>query len=717
MTQAGDFLTKWDVSKSKDGGRHRIRTSIGNGKRRLYRAKKTIQEWVNNGSICSGMRSGKFGHGVTANVSSKDVAERMDSALHDILERPSSGSSYPLSTMPSISVGSQTSNVSSPASSISDITNENQPPGPHEPVAKKRQRRTFPLSKKDERMCHSQIQSLDKVILDMINPGIMRTNRPEDAAKRDSQSATQQQPVPDDFKLTDDTRRQELREEIRPDRMALQLQVLRVQKQTESNPVQDSKQFVKTWELELLPKLEQILDDSVRGEYSVNVRRGQQPGHRIIDIMTAEVVPDYARKSLWESKDSLLSDDLRSRTSIEIRIGEIEYLADRPVNRTSSQSSEDHWHPPINTCRYSNPVMGDSTGPQQGGSGTIGPLLQIAQKFYRLLNWHIFDDKGVQRHWDRPIPPSLSTFHPSLDDAPDLSSPIGKTVAYSGRMYQTTRISNSISNVIPHARESNTVTDWVLVETTTPPQVNRVRKITLDERCDSFSDNITVIAEPKSSPTCLPQEVYSTGRSSGYTIGQICEVLGEFKIHSGVKARNWSIESTQFPDEDWNLGGMGVPGDSGAAVIDKATNKLLGQIWGRNRYKGDLKYPRVTYFTAVSDIYDDIRERMPGCEQPVLPTDRSIASEVNRRPTLASISEDGGVQPAPQPESNESQSSARSSSLPVLGMIEHARSTGTSSSAPRRSAARTSIRLSGCGDLPGFNSVRRWVMIAHAATF
>ncbi|KAI1073357.1 hypothetical protein F5B20DRAFT_517586 [Whalleya microplaca] len=403
---------------------------------------------------------------------------------------------------------------------------------------------------------------------------------------------------------------------------------------------------------------------------------------------------------------------------MEIRIGEVEYLADESLGRMSSQSSQDHWHPPINTRRYSNPVMGDSVGSQEGGSGTIGPLLQIAQKFYRLLNWHIFDDEGTSRYWDQSSPPELLTFHPSLDDSSGYSSSIGKTVAFSGRMYKTTRISNSIRNAMPHARDNVTVTDWVLVETTTPPRVNRVRKIMGPERCDSFSEKITITAEPKSPASCpngYSQMVYSTGRTSGYTVGQICEIPTQFK-QNGVKTRNWSIESTQLPDECWNLGGMGVPGDSGAAVIDCRTNELLGQIWGRNRYQGNPTEPRLTFFTAMSDIYDDIRERMPGW-QPALPTEKSIASEAHRRSTLASISEDGDALPASQLESNSSQPSARCSSPLLLDETESTPSTGRSSPALRRSVARASVRLSGCGDLPGFNPVRRWAMIAHAATF
>ncbi|KAI1370834.1 hypothetical protein F4677DRAFT_451016 [Hypoxylon crocopeplum] len=476
---------------------------------------------------------------------------------------------------------------------------------------------------------------------------------------------------------------------------------------------EDSKQFVKIWELDLLPKLEKVLDEKVQGTYSINVRRGDQDGHRTIEIMTAEEATDEVRTLLEECKDQYLDGDIGSRTTMRICVGSIEFLVNEAPSR-SSTPSEDNWQSPINTRRYSNPVMGDSVGPRQanGGSATMGPLLQIAQNFYRVLNWHVFDDRDKNRRWNEPSPPALDAVHPSLDDSGGHSVTIGKTVAYSGLMHKTSRISRSIQHACSVAlgRSVNpvqTVTDWVLVETTSGHQVNRVREVNMpaQEEHSSFSRNITRIADPKCGAKCL---VYSTGRSSGHSYGQICEVLDVFKLQNGTKTRNWCVESTQVPDEDWNLGGMGVPGDSGAPVIDRETNSLLGQIWGRSKYKvTDPQHPPLTYFTAMSDIYDDIRDRTDW-GMPSLPTDASlaagsrppspatnlpiaalIANEDGRRPTLASISEDVDEQPTPQLEAV----------------------------SQRRSAARARARLSGYGNLPGLEPVRRWAAIAHAATF
>jgi hypothetical protein len=76
--------------------------------------------------------------------------------------------------------------------------------------------------------------------------------------------------------------------------------------------------------------------------------------------------------------------------------------------------------------------------------------------------------------------------------------------------------------------------------------------------------------------------------------------------------REWYVEQPSWitnSEESWLEGGIGVPGDSGTPVIDSDDNSLYGQIWGRNKYWGSG--PRVAYFTAMSDIADDIQARCP----------------------------------------------------------------------------------------------------------
>ncbi|KAI0838566.1 hypothetical protein F5Y06DRAFT_49370 [Hypoxylon sp. FL0890] len=691
MAPPGSFYTKLMMSINQDPGRSYV-----------PRGAKTIKR-----ALCRLRQGSKLRakHGPAQTVAIPHVPEYgeiyIDSATSGTVTNPSC-----FELTPSPDSGGLRTDPPASCSVVSDNANSQA----ETPKLMRKKGKTFPISKSD-----SKAQGLgDEMVNNKRGAGVMESKLNE-VGQRETQTSSQRQPVPEDFKHTSEVDKQKLRQGILPNLTKLLLHPQ--PERAHGKPAEDSNQFVKIWELDLLPKLEEILDGNVNGEYSINVRRGEEAGYRIIEIMTAEGVSEKVQSLLEDSKRESLRGDLGLRTSMRIRLGSIEFLSDAPSR--SSTKSEEYWYPPINTRRYTNPVMGDSIGPPwPNSSATMGPLLEIAHKFYRILNWHVFDDKDANRYCEDPNPPALDAFHPSLDDSKGHSISLGKTFAYSGRMYKTSRVSKSIQRAFgvvlgdnAKPAQAETVTDWVLVETATGRQVNKVRHIDMptSERCDSFSTEITRVSDPKiRSSGNMPQFVYSTGRSSGHSRGQICEVPGRHTLPNGIKTRNWFIECSHSPDEDWNRGGMGMPGDSGAPVIDQETHSLLGQIWGRDKYKTDVQDTPITYFTAMSDIYDDIRERVPNLGSPRLPTNASLAGEVSRprspvpnpaiiggddrRPTLASISEDGGEQPMALP-----------------GSLDQRRSVA-------RVTARTSTRLSGYGNFPGLEPARRWTTIIHAAT-
>ncbi|KAI0475705.1 hypothetical protein GGR56DRAFT_526073 [Xylariaceae sp. FL0804] len=457
------------------------------------------------------------------------------------------------------------------------------------------------------------------------------------------------------------------REQEKPNVMSLQLRIMQLRRESASQDAEDSRKFISIWELDLLPRLENILDKAqeVGGEYSINVRRGGQPGTRIIDVMTKAQVSATTQGRLEASKARHLSGELDTRTSIEIRVGEIKFLSDDPWRGNHGPAQDESGGSPGSSGVNGDdngPVMGDSVGPDHGGSGTMGPTLQIGDVPYRLLNWHVFDDGhgGNNRDWSERQPPQLDAFHTPKDEPGGHSISIGKTVEYSGRMHQTWRHSRTIKEALSgtgkaEAKPKKTVTDWVLVQAKDRQkslQVNKIRDELLD------AENITEIADPTVGRL---QFVYSTGSASGTSIGQLCEAPGSCRLHGGLKTRNWAIESPPFDDGTWIRSSMGIEGDSGAPVVDLETHTLLGQIWGRNWYESQYqgrerpRVPCITFFAAMSDIYDDIEERMPGHGRPILPTTRSIAAAQTAQLTftgshgatmsqsvLASISEDAG---------------------------------------------------------------------------
>lgn len=132
--------------------------------------------------------------------------------------------------------------------------------------------------------------------------------------------------------------------------------------------------------------------------------------------------------------------------------------------------------------------------------------------------------------------------------------------------------------------------------------------------------------------------IQSTGRTSGHQTGQICLIpayLDADKDRKTTKAtREWYIQQPHGAtdrEELWVEGGIGVPGDSGAAVVDSQDDSLYGQIWGRSKYWGPG--PRFAYFTTMSDILDDIKEKCSRLKGPLgLPQsstqERCIVSEL-----------------------------------------------------------------------------------------
>jgi hypothetical protein len=95
----------------------------------------------------------------------------------------------------------------------------------------------------------------------------------------------------------------------------------------------------------------------------------------------------------------------------------------------------------------------------------------------------------------------------------------------------------------------------------------------------------------KISPVLPEAKVHTTGRTSGHQYGQICEIPAYVDADADRKTikptREWYVEQPDWitdSEESWLEGGIGVPGDSGAPVIDSDNNSLYGQIWGRNKY-------------------------------------------------------------------------------------------------------------------------------------
>ncbi|KAK8034308.1 hypothetical protein PG993_009303 [Apiospora rasikravindrae] len=401
---------------------------------------------------------------------------------------------------------------------------------------------------------------------------------------------------------------------------------------------------------------------------------------------------------LEAAKNELLPEEFSSKTHFDFRSGKRAYCFDDTDSQASSQASYSAQCLVGNPHHYEVPVMGDSAGTRSNdGSATLGPLLQIGEKFYRLVNWHMFDDgrEGRFRRWNMKSPPDkLDLVHPSPSDLELYSRgkqhvEIGNLVAFSGHMYKTHRpatLSDAVTN--PLARSSQVTTDWALFETKGPGLLNRIRHIVDGDKSDTAEPPITGTA----SEVEIGDVVCSTGRSSGHSFGTVCK-RGLLKNEDGTFLRNWAISSDFALDDSWH-DGMGIMGDSGAGVVNYLTNELIGQLWGRNHYDDDPKEPAITYFTTMLDIYNDIQARWPGdhCPRPKLPGEVSSTDEVRDTPvTNAGDIDDMLIAEGHTPPSSED------------GLNEN--------SGARRSSIRSSILVASCGNMVA----ARWVK--HAATW
>ena len=117
-------------------------------------------------------------------------------------------------------------------------------------------------------------------------------------------------------------------------------------------------------------------------------------------------------------------------------------------------------------------------------------------------------------------------------------------------------------------------------------------------------------------------EVYCIARTSGYSLGFTSDVPGLQKIDGNLR-REWTVRQytpASSPADrgsgnrwqtlkEWVTSGMGVPGDSGAWLLRRADNAVMGLIWGRNHDSGcPVQKARFTYFTPIVDILADIQQ-------------------------------------------------------------------------------------------------------------
>lgn len=288
---------------------------------------------------------------------------------------------------------------------------------------------------------------------------------------------------------------------------------------------------------------------------------------------------------------------------------------------------------PKNTFEYSDPMIGDSVGLalNQGddhSTSTLGSCLLIGETPYWLMTFHSIEDAVTLGQ--TPLH-NLIVEHPSPDDRnfclsaghkvlaePQEGFKVGTIAAISGPDTSTTRTSRNPYWKLAGFEPPQVIMDWALC-TAKRPQVNTVRiPESRGHNAQTICSTLSLNEESCGAP------IYSIGRTSGLCRGQIglCPDLVSTKVTGArTETREWFVEEP-FPYDDergWVESGIGVSGDSGAAILDQESHSLYGHLWGRNEDKVGRSAPRVTYFTPIDDLFDDIEEKISGIMRPRLP--------------------------------------------------------------------------------------------------
>ncbi|KAI1878399.1 uncharacterized protein JN550_000581 [Neoarthrinium moseri] len=390
----------------------------------------------------------------------------------------------------------------------------------------------------------------------------------------------------------------------------------------------DSVGFPIIWEHGVLPFLIEMMPKWCGPGHVISVTRGKKRDSRRVCFMTSKPISTARKIMIAGHVRDLLPESHKGNVSFVFSVGEVERLT---WARGLSKDMPDEVCSPRNPFCYISPQMGDSIGmvlPDGDDiTATLGPCVNIGDAGFWIANLHPFIDaklSGEPPVVEHPSPADrdrcLKECHDALETV-GLDFRLGRLTATSGYDLKTTRVTHD-----PYWEDCDkepplVVTDWALISSSSR-QANMLRK---------FPNTATPSREvpiTKMSSVVPGVEVHASGRTSGYQCGQVCEIpayIDGKKNGTGKATREWFIEEPYPCDDEeaWIRGGIGVSGDSGAAIVDSETNALIGQLWGRNRYFGPG--PRFTYFTPVFDVFDDIQERCGQQTRPRLPQYRDEA--------------------------------------------------------------------------------------------
>jgi hypothetical protein len=428
--------------------------------------------------------------------------------------------------------------------------------------------------------------------------------------------------------------------------------------------VADPSDFAHVWETSLIPRLTKTFQQHCTSDYAVDLHGFPELSSDSVPRVIYVTLPDNTAEDVAHQLEQTIRSEVAravpSRFSplyLRFRKGSLQ-RSTQPSSNTASRGwwgeekgERDHVCPPKNASYQATPVMGMSIGPAHVCvAASLGGFVRVGSELYAMSAFHAFESSLQTCH--------LRVCHPAEPDLPGIVSEDPRVRSYSiGNLAMwapqgTLRPSMTFQGTNLPGDSTMVEMDWCLIGPI-PKGMNFVP-------VPSFHMN-RVIAVQTTAAVEGNTEVYAMARTSGYSLGFTSDTPGLLS-YSGRLQREWTVRQYspfKRPKESlvsapwqtlkqWVTSGIGVPGDSGAWLVRRSDNALIGFIWGRNHDCGNpLERVRLTYFTPMIDILADIKQNHTTEEEVALPaySTRDLGRVPEMRPPREAVQRDMSQDP------------------------------------------------------------------------
>ncbi|KAL9082868.1 MAG: hypothetical protein Q9165_008753 [Trypethelium subeluteriae] len=425
-----------------------------------------------------------------------------------------------------------------------------------------------------------------------------------------------------------------------------------------------------TWQEFIDPQLSDICRRArIKGSYTAALVRQKDAQNDATPVIRFQPVPqaDVTRNIIRKSVKTICSENDRPELPIYFYNGTMKTL----VGGSFADDHPDELIIPHQSRYYQRPGMSTSigTGHCEHFYATLGGYIQVGAQVFMLTARHFMDDAHGCRDCDGTKTHDDSVYSPSLFDVKELGQvfeeqiqafdlqiedseavPTEDDVDLSALMQAVSRdqlilvnhyrrwredlsrdrndyklgklVESSAENAhaapfYPRRNADNVklhCMDWAIFEVDAERLgKNRFRYPRgIEPNCqhfDSEAGSVEGIGEScEASREFRPGEmVYYVGSNSGYREGTIHSEPILCVDRNGAKTHEWSIIPSGQDDVEVD----DVQGDSGAWIVAKSDDHLLGLLWGFNG--------RLLFFTPIQEIFKHISSMMDGAHVKVAP--------------------------------------------------------------------------------------------------